>query len=133
MIDLYVTLGDAYQDDELFEVRSQGDIYNGDLPDFNAAVKTALYAQFLAHPVKPLDTASLRVMIERIHQDVAAHDGNVLDESVDRNRVPEDLVDRNRDPEVEEGNEHMDTRDPDDLGRLEDEREQADSLPDDKD
>lgn len=70
MIDLFVTLNG-----EEFEVRAAGDVYNNELPDFNAAVKAALDAQFLAHPLEPLDSASLEVGVRRVYQDTAARDG----------------------------------------------------------
>lgn len=75
MIEVLVTLADAVYEAEEFEVRCQGDVYNGELPDFNAAVKAALDLQFLAHPLDPLDSASLEVSVRRVHQDTATRDG----------------------------------------------------------
>jgi hypothetical protein len=86
MIDLVVSLNG-----EDFEVRAAADVYNGDLPDFNAAVKAALDAQFLKYPLFPLDTASLEVSVRRVYQDTAAHDGV----GVDVNKPPQNRS-RNR-------------------------------------
>lgn len=74
MIDLVVSLNG-----ENFEVRAAGNVYNNELPDFNAAVQAALDAQFLKHPLEPLDSASLEVRVRRVHTETAARDG-VLDE-----------------------------------------------------
>lgn len=74
MIDLLVFLNG-----ERFEVRAAGDVYNNELPDFNAAVKAALDAHFLKHPLEPLDSASLEVTIKRVYTDVAARDGFIED------------------------------------------------------
>lgn len=94
MIDLIVTLNG-----EEFEIRAKADDYNGDLPDFNAAVKGALYAQFLAHPNDPLDSASLEVAVRRVYTDVAARDGVFDDPESPRSDLAED--DSDEDAEAE--------------------------------
>lgn len=71
MIEVIVSLNG-----EKFTVLAKGDVYNNELVDYNHAVKAALDAQFLAHPLEPLDTASLVVAIARVHRDTAARDGN---------------------------------------------------------
>lgn len=100
MIDLVVSLNG-----EEFEVRAQGDVYNGELPDFNAAVKAALHAQFLAHPLDPLDSASLEVSVRRVYTETAFRDGVFEDAESPR---------ADRPPSVPEPEDESDDTDEDD-------------------
>lgn len=62
-----------------FTIRVPGNVYDGDQPDYNAAVAAALVAYHIDYPLDPLDIASLEVRIVRVHTDVAARDGEGVD------------------------------------------------------
>jgi hypothetical protein len=70
MIEARVTLNG-----EEFEVLSPGDVYDAERLDYNEAVKRALQAHRLEHPLDKLDVASLVVTVERVHTERASHDG----------------------------------------------------------
>lgn len=70
MIEARVSLND-----EVYELLVPSNAYNGDLPDYTAAVNAALGVRRLRYQSHNLDHVSLVVKVERLQADVATHAG----------------------------------------------------------
>lgn len=98
MIDVIVSLND-----EDFPVLVAGDVYDNDLPDYNAAVHAARVAYRLKFPLDPIEPATLVVRVERVYTDVATRDGaGTTNDHPKAQPSPTEDPDRLTDEELEE-------------------------------